>query len=63
MSIEAVLNGKTLPTNELCQVLMDEVKNRHARLHHPFYRDLFEGKLPYRSRAHLGQGSLGHLRL
>ena len=46
MSIEAVLNGKTLPTKELCQVLMDEVKNRHARLYHPFYRDLFEGRLP-----------------
>jgi len=45
MSIEAVLHGKTLPTKEFCQVLMEEVKNRHARLHHPFYRDLFAGTL------------------
>jgi pyrroloquinoline-quinone synthase len=46
MSIEAILNGKTLPTKELCQVLMEEVKHRHARLYHPFYLDLYEGKLP-----------------
>ena len=46
MSIEAVLSGKTLPSKEFCKVLMDEVKNRHARLYHPFYLDLYEGKLP-----------------
>src|SRR5258706_11354562 len=46
MSIEAILKGQTVPTKELCTLLMDEVKQRHARLHHPFYRDLFDGKLP-----------------
>ena len=46
MSSEAVLSGKVLPTKEFCDVLMNEVKNRHARLHHPFYLDLYSGKLP-----------------
>jgi pyrroloquinoline-quinone synthase len=46
MSIDAVLSGKTLPSKDFCKVLMDEVKNRHARLYHPFYLDLYEGKLP-----------------
>jgi len=46
MSIDAVLSGKTLPSKDFCKVLMDEVKNRHARLHHPFYLDLYEGKPP-----------------
>src|SRR5258706_10227078 len=46
MSAEAVLVGKTLPTKEFCEVLVSEVKNGHARLHHPFYMDLYEGKLP-----------------
>jgi pyrroloquinoline-quinone synthase len=46
MSAEAVLSGKTLSPKELCDVLVDEVKKGHARLHHPFYLDLYEGKLP-----------------
>src|SRR5574341_464242 len=46
MSIEAVLIGKTLPPKEFCALLMDEVKRRHARLYHPFYLDLYDGKLP-----------------
>ena len=46
MSIDAVLSGETLPGKEFCNVLMDEVKRRHARLYHPFYLDLYEGKLP-----------------
>ncbi len=45
MSAEAVLNGKALPTKEFCDILMQEVKDGHARLHHPFYLDLYEGKL------------------
>ncbi|HWO40623.1 MAG TPA: iron-containing redox enzyme family protein [Candidatus Eisenbacteria bacterium] len=45
MSAEAVLRGSELPAREFCQVLMNEVKNRHARLHHPFYLALYEGKL------------------
>ena len=45
MSAEAVLSGKTLPTKEFCDVLVNEVKNKHARLYHPFYLDLYEGKL------------------
>jgi len=46
MSIDAVLSGETLPTKDFCKVLMDEVKNRHARLYHPFYLALYQGKLP-----------------
>ena len=46
MSAEAVLRGKTLPTADFCNVLVNEVKNGHARLRHPFYLDLYEGKLP-----------------
>ena len=46
MSAEAVLAGKTLPPKEFCEVLVNEVKNGHARLHHPFYMDLYDGKLP-----------------
>ena len=46
MSADAVLSGKTLSTKEFCDVLVNEVKNGHARLHHPFYLDLYEGKLP-----------------
>jgi pyrroloquinoline-quinone synthase len=46
MSAQAVLSGKILPVKEFCEVLVDEVKTRHARLHHPFYLDLYEGKLP-----------------
>jgi len=46
MSIDAVLSGRTLAAKDFCKVLMDEVKNRHARLYHPFYLDLYEGKVP-----------------
>ncbi len=45
MSAEAILNGKTLGTKEFCDVLVNEVKNGHAHLHHPFYLDLYDGKL------------------
>lgn len=46
MSAEAVLSGKALPPKEFCATLVNEVKENHARLHHPFYLDLYEGKLP-----------------
>jgi pyrroloquinoline quinone (PQQ) biosynthesis protein C len=46
MSAELVLSGQTLAIEDFCNVLIDEVKNRHARLHHPFYADLYDGKLP-----------------
>lgn len=46
MSAEAVLKGETLSTKRFCDVLINEVKAGHARLHHPFYLDLYEGKLP-----------------
>jgi pyrroloquinoline quinone (PQQ) biosynthesis protein C len=46
MLAEAVLSGKTLPAREFCDVLINEVKTKHARLHHPFYAGLYEGKLP-----------------
>jgi pyrroloquinoline quinone (PQQ) biosynthesis protein C len=49
MSIDAILDGKTLPAKEFCEVLTNEVKENHARLHHPFYLDLYEGKLPLES--------------
>lgn len=45
MSVQALLSGKSLPTKEFCDLLVEEVKNNHARLHHPFYSDLYEGKL------------------
>jgi len=45
MSVEAVLHGKTLSTKEFCDVLINEVKSGHARLHHPFYLALYDGKL------------------
>jgi len=45
MSVEALLSGKTLPPDEFCDVLVNEVKNNHARLHHPFYLNLYEGRL------------------
>jgi pyrroloquinoline-quinone synthase len=41
----AVLEGKTLATKDFCDVLVTEVKNNHARLHHPFYLALYDGKL------------------
>jgi pyrroloquinoline quinone (PQQ) biosynthesis protein C len=49
MSVDAILNGKTLPPGDFCDLLMNEVKERHARLHHGFYLDLYEGKLPLES--------------
>lgn len=45
MSAEAVLGGKILTAKEFCEVLVKEVKNGHARLHHPFYQRLFDGEL------------------
>jgi pyrroloquinoline-quinone synthase len=46
MSAEAIVQGAMLTPEEFCSVLIDEVKQRHARLHHPFYLRLYEGKLP-----------------
>jgi pyrroloquinoline-quinone synthase len=46
MSADAVLSGKALPTEDFCEVLVGEVKRKHARLHHPFYAALYDGKLP-----------------
>src|ERR1044072_1374037 len=46
MTAEAVLKGETLSTKDFSDVLVDEVKAGHARLHHPFYLNLYEGKLP-----------------
>jgi pyrroloquinoline-quinone synthase len=46
MPAEALLRGKILPAKEFCDVLMNEVKEKHARLHHPFYLDLYAGRLP-----------------
>ena len=48
MSAEAVLKGETLSTKRFCDVLINEVKAGHARLHHPFYLDLYEGKLRWK---------------
>src|SRR5262249_39654321 len=45
MSAQAVLHGKALSTKEFCDVLVNEVKSGHARLHHPFYLALYDGKL------------------
>ena len=45
MSATAVLKGGTLSVKEFSEVLMNEVKNGHARLHHPFYLALYDGKL------------------
>lgn len=45
MLAEAVLSGKTLSTKDFCDVLVNEVKTGHARLHHPFYLALYDGKL------------------
>jgi pyrroloquinoline-quinone synthase len=45
MSAAAVLNGETLSAKEFSEVLMNEVKNGHARLHHPFYLALYDGRL------------------
>jgi pyrroloquinoline-quinone synthase len=45
MSAEVVLGGKTLSPKQFSEVLVSEVKNGHARLHHPFYLALYDGKL------------------
>jgi pyrroloquinoline-quinone synthase len=45
MSADAVLAGELLTPKEFCQVLVSEVKNGHARLHHPFYLKLYDGRL------------------
>jgi len=39
------LPDKALQPKEFSKLLMDEVKSRHARLYHPFYQDLYAGKL------------------
>src|SRR5438132_11632506 len=44
MSVAEVLEGKTLSTKDFCDLLVTEVKNTHARLHHPFYLALYDGK-------------------
>ena len=45
MSLDARLAQGPIPPKEFCRLLMDEVKGRHARLHHPFYFALYDGKL------------------
>ena len=46
MSIEAVLSGKDFADQGTLPSPDGRSEDRHARLYHPFYRDLFEGKLP-----------------
>src|SRR5712692_10376665 len=43
MSLDARLSQGPIPTKEFCQLLMNEVKERHARLHHPFYWAVYDG--------------------
>lgn len=45
MSIDAQLQQGALQPKKFCELLMSEVKERHARLHHPFYFALYDGKL------------------
>ena len=45
MSIDAMLSEGPLSTKQFCQLLMEEVKNRHARLHHPFLLALYDGRI------------------
>lgn len=45
MSAESLLREGPLPSKQFCQLLMNEVKEGHARLHHPFYFALYDGKL------------------
>lgn len=45
MSVDSLLAEKALLPKEFCQLLMEEVKKRHARLYHPFYFALYDGKL------------------
>ena len=60
MSAEMVLSGETLPTEDFCNVLIDEVKNRHARLHHPFYCGPLRWKIAVRRGQDLGERGLGN---
>ncbi len=45
MSAGSMLPDKALPPKEFCQFLINEVKNHHARLHHPFYLAFYDGKI------------------
>jgi pyrroloquinoline quinone (PQQ) biosynthesis protein C len=45
MPIDSMLAEGPLATKQFCQLLMEEVKNHHARLHHPFLLALYDGKL------------------
>lgn len=45
MSLDGRLAQGPIRTKEFCQLLMNEVKEGHARLHHPFYRALYGGRL------------------
>ncbi|MFQ5903280.1 MAG: TenA family transcriptional regulator [Candidatus Binatia bacterium] len=45
MPVDSLLPEKPLPPKEFCRLLVGEVKSRHARLHHPFYLALYDGKL------------------
>ena len=45
MSADFMGADTAVPPKEFCQLLMNEVKNRHARLHHPFYHALYDGRL------------------
>ncbi|MEK7210927.1 MAG: iron-containing redox enzyme family protein [Candidatus Binatota bacterium] len=45
MSLDVRLANGPIPANEFCQLLMNEVKERHARLYHPFFFALYDGKL------------------
>src|SRR5262245_19739046 len=63
MTVAAVLQGKTLSTKEFSDVLINEVKSGHARLHHPFYLALYDGKLSLDEIRVWAQGSMGYLRL
>lgn len=45
MSAGSMLPEKALPPKEFCQFLINEVKNHHARLHHPFYLAFYDGRI------------------
>ena len=45
MSAESLLREGPLLPKQFCQLLMEEVKNGHARLYHPFFFALYDGKL------------------
>lgn len=42
---DSLLPEGPLAPKDFCKLLMDEVKERHARLYHPFYLSLYDGKL------------------